>query len=93
MDIKLYTTTGCFYCEKTKELFKRANLKYESYEVIPQKNLQDELPEGCRWKKDFRQIHPLAQAFPHVVIDGKEFMGLVEVARYLLKEGLVSASN
>ena len=33
MDIKIYTTPGCFYCEQMKELCKRAEVEYESEEI------------------------------------------------------------
>ena len=34
MKIVAYTTQGCFYCDQLKELFKRANLEYESVPVM-----------------------------------------------------------
>ena len=91
MNIKVYTTRGCYYCEQVKELFKRANLSYESWEVIPQTGPPDEPPTGVMWKSVFSQKYPGVQGFPYVIIDDKPIGALVETAKYLLKEGLVSA--
>ena len=91
MNIKVYTTRGCYYCEQVKELFKRANLLYESWEVIPQTGPPDEPPTGVMWKSVFSQKYPGVQGFPYVIIDDKPIGALVETAKYLLKEGLVSA--
>ncbi len=82
MDIKVYTTQGCFYCEQIKELFKRANLAYE-YITIEQDITRD----------DFLKLYPGVMSTPHVIIDGEVIGGLVEAAKYFIKEGLVSANK
>ena len=82
MDIKVYTTQGCFYCEQIKELFKRANLAYE-YITIEQDITRD----------DFLRLYPGVMSTPHVIIDGEVIGGLVEAAKYFIKEGLVSANK
>ncbi len=75
MDIKIYTSQGCFYCDQMKELCKRAKVEYQAIDVSP-----DEL----------RKLFSNAAGYPHVVIDGEEIGGLVETAKYFLKEGLIS---
>ena len=81
MEIKVYTTPGCFYCTQVKELFKRAELEYEE-SIIDETN-----------RLDFRTKYPLAVAFPFVLIDNEPVGGLVETARVLVKRGLVSAKK
>ena len=76
MDIKIYTTQGCFYCDQIKELCKRAEVKYEALELD---------------SKQLTELYPNATSYPWVIIDGKEIGGLVETAKFFLKEGMVSA--
>ena len=76
MDIKIYTTPGCFYCEQMKELCKRAEVEYETEEI---------------GSEELSSIYPDAKSYPYVIIDGEEIGGLVEAAKYFIKEGLVSA--
>ena len=76
MNIKIYTSRGCFYCDQMKELCKRAALDYESIEIS-----SDELSA----------LYPKATSYPYVIIDGEEIGGLVEAAKHFIKEGLVSA--
>ena len=80
MKITLYSKKGCPMCDHAKELFKRANLKYSEIKVgddIPRPNFSEEFPH----------IH----AFPFIKIDKMEFVGVVDVARYLLQKGYISA--
>jgi len=78
MNIKIYTSQGCFYCDQMKELCKRADLEYESIEIP-----SDELSA----------LYPKAMSYPYVIIDGEEIGGLVDAAKYFIKEGLVSANK
>ena len=82
MDIKIYGSIGCFYCDQMKELCKRADLDYE-YITIEQDITRD----------DFLKLYPDATGTPHVIIDGVALGGLVEAAKYFIKEGLVSADK
>tara|TARA_B100000427_G_C15283559_1_gene496506 strand:- start:30 stop:269 length:240 start_codon:yes stop_codon:yes gene_type:complete len=76
MDIKIYTTPGCFYCEQMKELCKRAEVEYESEEID---------------SEELSLIYPDAKSYPYVIIDGEEIGGIVDAAKYFIKKGLVSA--
>ena len=78
MDIVIHTTQGCFYCDQMKELCKRAGVDYKAVDTS-----RDEL----------LNMFPSASGYPHVIIDGKEIGGLVEAAKFFLKEGLVSANK
>ena len=82
MDIKIYGSVGCFYCEQMKELCKRADVPYE-YIIIEQDITRD----------DFLKMYPGVQSTPYVIIDGEAIGGLVEAAKHFLKEGLVSANK
>ena len=76
MDIKIYTQEGCFYCDQMKELCKRAEVEYESEEID---------------SEQLSKLYPNAKSYPYVIIDGEPIGGLVETAKYFLKEGLISA--
>ena len=82
MEIKIYTTEGCFYCEKIKELCLRADVEYTSYLVGTDIS-----------QKQFQKDYPLAMGYPYVIIDGEIVGGLVETARLFLKKGLVSSGK
>tara|TARA_B100001778_G_scaffold311276_1_gene294086 strand:+ start:439 stop:723 length:285 start_codon:yes stop_codon:yes gene_type:complete len=91
MDITIYTTTGCFYCKKAKELLDRAKIEYNIVSVIPKLDPRAELPEASMWKEDFGVENPGVNAFPFTIVDGKPIAGLIDLAKLLVKEGLVSA--
>ena len=82
MDITLYSSVGCGYCTKTKELFARAGVEYT--EIIWQE-LEGDV------QVEIQERYPTATGFPMVIIDGEFVGGLVHVAKKFLKEGLVSA--
>ena len=44
-------------------------------------------------RKEFKKTYPNAVGYPHVVIDGVEHGGLVNVAKYLVKNGHVSTKK
>ena len=75
MDILIHTTEGCTYCDHMKDLCARAGVEYRTSNTP-----QDELLE----------MYPNCQGYPYVIIDGEEIGGLVEAAKFFLKEGLIS---
>ncbi len=75
MNIKIYTQQGCFYCEQMKELCKRAEVQYESLEIPTE---------------ELKEMYPDAHSYPYVIIDDEPIGGLVEAAKYFIKEGLIS---
>ena len=82
MEILIYTTSGCYYCDQAKQLCDRANVDYQTQEVgvdIP--------------REDFTKLYPHVTGYPYVIIDEKEIGGLVETAKFFLKEGLVSVNK
>ncbi len=79
MDIKIYSSPGCFYCEQMKELCRRAEVEYELIDVG--KDI---------FRPEFLKLYPEAQSFPYVIIDDEPIGGLVEAAKYFIKEGLIS---
>ena len=82
MKIIAYTTSNCFYCDQLKTLFRRAELEWENIPV----NSEAE-------RSQLKKTYPNSKGFPHVVIDDVEIGGLVNVAKFLVKEGLVSAEK
>lgn len=82
MEITVYTSPGCTWCLKIKELFARANVEYE------------EISYGDMTEEEraaFREQYPNVESFPAAVIDGEFVGGLVPVAKLFLQRGLVSA--
>ena len=93
MNIKMYGSKGCYYCEQARELLKRASLEYIYLEVIPRTEVseQEEPPEGYVWRLDFQREFPGVNGYPYTIVDGKPIGGVIELAKLLVKEGLVSA--
>lgn len=82
MEIIAYTTPGCFYCDQLKELFRRADLKYQMVII-----------ESDEDRQQFRKDFPRAGGYPYVLVDGKHVGGLVETAKLLLEKGLVTSNK
>lgn len=80
MKIKVYSTPGCFYCTKLKELFERANITDYDEQI-------------CTSGDEVRVDYPEAGSFPYVIIDGEEVGGLVETAKLFVEIGIVSSKN
>jgi|TARA_B100001996_G_scaffold194029_1_gene148553 glutaredoxin len=81
-DIKLYTTHGCGYCIKMKELFKRAEIDY--YEEIVVGQQDDPI------RRELLKKYPMAVGFPFVAINDEPIGSLVEVAKWMLEKELIS---
>ncbi len=84
MEIKIYTTPGCFYCDQLKELLKRAELDYNQVVVGDGQEMTLE---------QFKSEYPDPKGFPYVIIDGEGVGGLIETAKLFVKEGLVSSGK
>jgi len=80
MEVKVYTSPGCYYCTQVKRLFERAGLT--DWEEVT-----------CKKSEDLKKDYPNASSYPWVIIDDKEIGGLVETARYFLQLGLVSSKK
>jgi len=82
MEIIAYTTQGCFYCDKLKELFSRANVEATLISVGSDIN-----------KEEFMGKYPHCTGYPYVIIDGEPIGGLVETAKVFVQKGLVSSKK
>ena len=82
MEILIYTTSGCFYCDQAKQLCGRANVDYQTIEVGVDMT-----------REDFTKLYPHVIGSPFVIIDGNEIGNLVDLAKHFLKEGLVSVNK
>ena len=80
LDITIYSSPGCFYCDQAKELCMRAD---QTPEVI---TVGQDIT-----KEEFNRRFPNVMAFPHVIIGGEVIGGLVDFAKYFIKEGIVNA--
>ena len=82
MEILIYTTSGCFYCDQAKKLCERANVDYQTKEI------------GVNiTREDFTELYPHVNGTPFIIVDGKEMGTLVDLAKHFLKEGLVSVNK
>lgn len=84
MEITIYTTKGCVWCTRMKELMERAEVEYT--EILWQ-NM-----DGDNQEKFYKQ-YPEASSFPVAIIDGEYVGGLVPVAKLFLQKGLVTANK
>ena len=82
MEILIYTTSGCFYCDQAKKLCEKANVDYRTQEVGVDIT-----------REDFTKLYPHVNSSPYVIIDGNEIGNLVDLAKHFLKEGLVSVNK
>ena len=82
MDITIYTTVGCIYCEKIKELMKRADVEYKT--ILVGKDIT---------REEFKIKYPFASGFPYTIIDDKEVGGLVETVKLFVENGLVTSKK
>ena len=86
MEILIYTTSGCFYCDQAKKLCEKANVDYRTQEVGVDIT-----------REDFLKLYPHVRAYPYVIIIDDDIDtplgGLVETAKHFLKEGLVSVNK
>ncbi len=83
MEIIIYTTTGCEWCSKVRELLQRANIT----DYIERK-------VGIDYDvATFHEEWPQARAYPVVIVNGEFVGGLIELAKLFLKLGLVSSKK
>lgn len=82
MNIQIYTTLGCIYCEKIKELMQRAEISYET--ILVGKDIT---------REEFKIKYPFAPGFPYVIVDEKEIGGLTETVKLFVETGLVSSKK
>jgi glutaredoxin len=82
MEIIVYSSPGCFYCDQFRLLMERGSLEYTEYKIETQEQ-----------QKKFREQYPDAIGYPYVLIDGTAIGGLVEAAKFLVQKGLISAKK
>lgn len=82
MQITIYTTSGCIYCEKIKELMRRADVEYTA--ILVGKDIT---------RKEFKIKYPFVSGFPYVIIDDEPVGGLVETVKLFVEKGLVSSKK
>ena len=77
MDILIHSRKSCDRCYQAMELCDRAGLEYTVRETEPDEMLK---------------MYPnfAGNAYPYVIIDGKEIGDLLATAKFFLREGLVS---
>lgn len=79
MEVTIYTAPGCDACVHLKTLLVRANLEWN--EIVIGQDMS---------MNSFRTKFPQVKSTPYTVIDKKNYPSIVDVARMLLKEGLVT---
>ena len=86
MNITIYTTEGCSWCRKMKELCRRANVEYTE---VRWSSLNDN--EKTSFVTKYRG--KFTGTFPAATIDEVFYSGLVPVAKKFMADGLVTAPN
>jgi glutaredoxin len=84
MEITIYTSNGCQWCDRMKELMERANQEYDEY-------VWQELDGDTQ--VEIAKQYPQMRSFPVAIIDGEYSGGLIEVANRFLYDVLVSSSS
>jgi glutaredoxin len=82
MEIKIYTSTGCGYCSKIKELLRRVDLEYTEYRLGKDFS-----------KEEFNELFPDASGYPQMKIDNKNIGGLTDSVRYFVENGMISSKR
>ena len=83
MEIKIYTSTGCGYCAKIKELLKRVDLEYTEYRLGQNLTLEE-----------FKSLFPSASGYPQMTVDGNHIEGgLTGAVRYFVENGMISSKK
>ncbi len=82
MDITVYTVNGCHYCSQMKELLRRSNLEFKKVKV----------GEDIT-REEFLENYPNAIGYPFTVIDSVEYKSLVDVAKFLVANKMVSSKS
>ena len=82
MEIKIYTSTGCGYCSKIKELLRRVDLEYTEYRLG-----QDFTRE------EFTEMFSGATGYPQMTIDGQNIGGLTDSVKYFVENGMISSKK
>ncbi|MFZ9836799.1 MAG: glutaredoxin domain-containing protein [Candidatus Nanopelagicaceae bacterium] len=82
MEVEIFTSTGCGYCSKMKELLRRVDLEYTEYRLG--QNLT---------REEFIEAFPEATGYPRMRIDGKNIGGLTEAVRFFVENGMITSKR
>ena len=82
MEIKIFTTNGCGYCAKMRELMDRVGLEYKEYRLGRTLTMEE-----------FQTYFPNETSFPRLIIDGKPIGDLTTSVRYFVERGMISTKK
>lgn len=83
MNIHIFTSPGCGYCVKVKEVMRRAELQYS--ETVIGTDMT---------KEEYRSTYPNhSNGFPFVLIDENPVGGLTDTVKFLYEKGLIQHSK
>ncbi len=82
MNIEIYTTTGCVWCDRAVKLMKMANItEYKKYTLgldITREEIKEKFPD--------------VSGYPIIIIDDVSY-DIIGTAKLLVEKGLVSSKN
>lgn len=78
MNIKIYSRSGCPYCDKIKTVLSQRQIEFDSYEL-------DEHFTRDEFYSEFGQ----GTTFPQVILDGNQLGGCSEAVKYLLENNII----
>ena len=82
MKVHIYTTSGCGYCVKIKELMNRANVKYT-----------ETIIGSTMTREEFKSLYPNAGGYPFVLVDDQPIGGLIQTVKLFYEQGLISPNQ
>lgn len=84
MNIELYTIPDCTWCIKAEKLLKMANVtEYKKYIVGENGVTYDYV----------RRKFPLSSGYPIILVDQKIISGIIDLAKILIQNGLISSNK
>jgi len=81
LDITIYSSPGCFYCDQAKELCKR------TVQIPKIVTVGQDIS-----KEEFSSKFPNVNAYPHIIVEGEVIGGLVDFAKYFIKNGIIEVN-
>ena len=78
MNIKIYSRSGCPYCDKIKTVLNQREIEYTSYEL-----------DEDFTRDEFYSEFGKSTTFPQVILDGNQLGGCSDAVKYLHENNII----
>ena len=78
MNIKIYSRSGCPYCDKIKTVLNQREIEYTSYELDEDFTIDEFYSEFGK-----------STTFPQVILDGNQLGGCSDAVKYLHENNII----